>query len=52
MSYDLALFDPAVAPKDRARFFAWFEEQVKWDKGMILSLPAQRLRSYRRVFLN
>ena len=39
MSYDLALFDPAVAPKDRAEFLAWFEEQVQWDKGHDFESP-------------
>jgi len=30
MSYDLMVFDPAVAPRDRAAFKAWYEKVVDW----------------------
>jgi len=29
MSYDLSVFDPSAAPRDRAGFKAWFSEQVE-----------------------
>ncbi|MBE1526464.1 hypothetical protein GGC65_000920 [Sphingopyxis sp. OAS728] len=33
MSYDLMVFDPAVAPRDRARFMAWYGELTAWGEG-------------------
>lgn len=32
MSFDLAVFDAAVAPRDKAGFKAWFDEQISWDE--------------------
>jgi hypothetical protein len=31
MSYDLAVFDVDVAPRDVDAFYRWFEEQTAWD---------------------
>lgn len=31
MSYDVMVFDPAHAPRDREAFGAWFAAQVDWD---------------------
>lgn len=33
MSYDLAVFDPAVAPRVRDSFMAWFARQTEWDES-------------------
>jgi hypothetical protein len=30
MSYDLMVFDPAFAPRDRTAFMAWYEKLVDW----------------------
>lgn len=30
MSYDLMVFNPAVAPKNQAAFLYWYKEQAKW----------------------
>ncbi|WP_311269827.1 hypothetical protein [Sphingobium sp. WCS2017Hpa-17] len=30
MSYDLMVFEPSHAPKTRAEFMAWYDEQVRW----------------------
>ncbi|AQU86846.1 hypothetical protein B0W47_04485 [Komagataeibacter nataicola] len=32
MSYDLMVFDPAAAPRDRTEFLAWYRQQMK-DAG-------------------
>ncbi|MFM9851948.1 MAG: hypothetical protein ACKVOJ_03940 [Sphingomonadaceae bacterium] len=32
MSYDLLVFDPSVAPRDRHDFIAWWEEQAEWGE--------------------
>src|ERR1044071_5449326 len=31
MSYDVMVFDPAHAPRDRGAFREWFAKQVDWD---------------------
>lgn len=33
MSYDLMVFDPATAPRDRASFLAWNEKQSEWQES-------------------
>lgn len=33
MSYDLMVFDAAVAPRDRARFFTWYEKEIEWQES-------------------
>ena len=30
MSYDLAVFDPSAAPREKATFLAWFDQQTDW----------------------
>ncbi len=30
MSYDLLVFEPSAAPRDRATFMAWWDEQSAW----------------------
>lgn len=32
MSYDVMIFDPAYAPRDREAFDRWFTKQVDWDE--------------------
>ncbi|MBD3747716.1 MAG: hypothetical protein IE932_16060 [Sphingopyxis terrae] len=32
MSYDLMVFDPAVAPRDRAGFMSWYGELTAWGE--------------------
>jgi hypothetical protein len=31
VSFDFAVFDPTVAPRDGKRFRSWYDEQVDWD---------------------
>ena len=33
MSYDLLVFDPSAAPRDRAEFLEWWNEQSEWQEG-------------------
>jgi hypothetical protein len=40
MSYDLAVFDPVVAPQERAEFLEWYEAQTEWNEGHSYSDPA------------
>lgn len=54
MSYYLLVFDPQIAPRDRADFMTWFDNLTKWEEqrdydspnGMTGNLPTffERLR--------
>ncbi len=33
MSYDLMVFDPAVAPRDRGEFLEWYRDVTEWRAG-------------------
>ena len=33
MSYDLMVFDPAVAPRNRDDFLSWYDTQTEWAEG-------------------
>jgi hypothetical protein len=39
MSYDLAVFDPACAPREREAFLAWFRTQTTWVEGRTYDDP-------------
>ncbi|NQX46821.1 hypothetical protein HQN87_15895 [Paenibacillus tritici] len=51
MSYDLMIFEPSSAPRDKKEFMAWFEQQVQWSEDheynnpLVCSEPLQRLYS-------
>lgn len=32
MSYDLMVFDPDAAPKDRESFMSWYDKQTEWSE--------------------
>ncbi|MCF7751617.1 hypothetical protein KQ945_12740 [Bacillus subtilis subsp. subtilis] len=32
MSYDMMVFDPAVAPRDAAAFLEWYDAQTEWSE--------------------
>lgn len=33
MSYDLMVFEPTVAPKERQQFLKWYKAQAEWGEG-------------------
>ncbi|VVE36385.1 hypothetical protein PIN31009_03890 [Pandoraea iniqua] len=33
MSYDLMVFEPTAAPKDRQQFMTWFQGQTAWSEA-------------------
>ena len=33
MSYDLMVFDPAAAPRNRDDFLSWYDAQTEWGEG-------------------
>ncbi|QUL55311.1 hypothetical protein KDC22_01635 [Paenibacillus tritici] len=51
MSYDLIIFEPSSAPRDKKEFMAWFEQQVQWSEDheynnpLVCSEPLQRMYS-------
>ena len=49
MSYDLMVFDPDHAPRDRAGFLEWYEAQSEWAEEHAYDDPAvstPRLRAW------
>ncbi len=40
VSYDLMVFDPAVAPRDPSDFEAWYADQTRWAEGHSYDDPA------------
>ena len=50
MSYDLFVFDPSAAPRDRAAFLAWFNEQVG-DSECYFVGSSEGLRAWHNVML-
>lgn len=40
MSYDLMVFDPSSAPKDRESFLAWYDRQTEWGEEHDYGDPA------------
>lgn len=39
MSYDLMVFDPNVAPRERGAFVAWYHQQAEWAEDRDYSDP-------------
>ncbi len=48
MSYDLFVFEPDVAPKERDAFLAWFEEIVEGDSSDAPAFTTPRLQAWYR----
>jgi hypothetical protein len=51
MSYDLAVFDPEVAPLGRGEFLAWFKQQTEWNESHGYDNPKVCSPSLRQLFL-
>ena len=50
MSYDLALFDPALCPNDRDEFLEWFRIETTWSGGLDYNDPSNLPSSLLPVF--
>jgi hypothetical protein len=49
MSYDLLVFEPSAAPREREDFLAWFSKQAEWTEQHSYDDPAvtsDRLRAW------
>ena len=51
MSYDLMVFDPAAAPRERAAFMDWYDVQTEWAEGHDYSDPAVTTPALRAWFM-
>ncbi len=52
MSYDLAVFDMSVAPRERDAFLAWYDEQTRWAEGHQYDDPAVSSPELRSWFMS
>jgi hypothetical protein len=50
MSYDLMVFEPSVAPQERAAFLEWYAEQTQWSEGHHYNNPGVASPSLQRWF--
>lgn len=39
MSYDLMVFEPSVAPRERQKFMEWYQQQTQWSESHSLQRP-------------
>jgi hypothetical protein len=49
MSFDLMVFDAAAAPRSRAAFLAWYQEQTNWQESHGYNnpeIPAPALKAW------
>jgi len=52
MSYDLAVFDPVAAPRERSAFSVWFRAQTQWKEGHKYDDPKVSTPALREWFLS
>ena len=52
MSYDLMVFDPDVAPRDRNSFVAWYQVQTQWAEPHSYNDPVVSSPKLRAWFLD
>ena len=50
MSFDLMVFDPAAAPRDRAAFMEWYAQQTEWSEDHSYDDPAVASPALQRWF--
>lgn len=50
MSYDLMVFEPTAAPRERAAFMAWYQAQVEWSEDHTYDDPAVSSPALQRWF--
>lgn len=54
MSYDLMVFDPSAAPRERTAFMAWYQQQAQWSEPHDYNdpeAPSERLRAWFREMI-
>jgi hypothetical protein len=51
MSYDLSVFDPDAAPKERELFIEWFNTLTNWEEDHDYDDPAVSTSKLRAWFL-
>jgi len=54
MSYDLMVFDPAAAPRSRAAFMDWYQDQTGWTESHGYNdpeIPIPQLRAWFRELI-
>src|SRR5262245_33414372 len=51
MSYDILVFDPAHAPKEREAFLQWWNAQAEWSEPHPYNDPAFTTPSLRAWFM-
>ena len=52
MSYDLMVFDPNAAPRGRAPFITWYQEQAQWPESHGYNNPDVPTSELRAWFLD
>lgn len=50
MSFDLMVFDATAAPRSRAAFMDWYEQQTEWSEGHSYADPAVTSPALQRWF--
>ncbi|WP_379145152.1 hypothetical protein [Paenibacillus sp. sgz500992] len=50
MSYDLMVFEPSRAPRERKEFMDWFEQQVQWSEDHEYNDPFVCSESLHRLY--
>ncbi|HSC67343.1 MAG TPA: hypothetical protein VLC79_06625 [Cellvibrio sp.] len=50
MSYDLMVFDPSAAPKERQEFMEWFKKQAEWSENHSYDDPKNTSLALQRWF--
>jgi hypothetical protein len=51
MSYDLMVFDPSKAPRNRSDFMAWYTKQTEWSESHAYDDPAVSSAALRNWFM-
>ncbi len=52
MSYDLMVFNPKAAPKEKAKFSEWYERQTQWEEDHDYDDPKVTTVELRNWFLD
>ncbi|CAH1059205.1 hypothetical protein [Paenibacillus pseudetheri] len=50
MSYDLMAFETSKAPKERAAFMKWYEQQVQWSEDHAYNDPSVLSEALQRFY--